>query len=80
MNVSRVMVAGGSTMTKPDFGTMTRAELRAYVLAHRDDDAIEALIRQGNSNSPTYAFPQTEEDLKEMDEILRQKLKNISSS
>lgn len=81
MNVSRVIVAGGSTMTKPDFGTMTRAELRAYVLAHRDDDdAIEALIRGGNSNSPTYAFPQTEEDLKAMDEILRQKLKNTPSS
>jgi hypothetical protein len=62
-------------MTKPDFSQMTRQELRAYVLAHReDDDAIEALIHRGNPNSPTYPFPQTNEDLKAMEEILRRKL------
>ncbi len=62
-------------MTKPDFSRMTRQELRAYVLAHREDDeAIEFLIRLGNPNSPKYRFPQTDEDLKEMEEILRKKL------
>ncbi|BAZ52798.1 hypothetical protein NIES4103_54630 [Nostoc sp. NIES-4103] len=62
-------------MTKPDFSKMTRQELRAYVLAHReDDDAIEALIKRGNPNSPKYPFPQTEEDLREMEEILKRKL------
>ncbi|MGF1600736.1 MAG: hypothetical protein ACFCU8_01740 [Thermosynechococcaceae cyanobacterium] len=45
-------------MTKHDFGKMTRQELRAYVLAHReDDDAIESLIKRGSSSSPTYPFP-----------------------
>lgn len=62
-------------MTKPDFSKMSRQELRAYVLAHRDDDeAIEALIRMGNPNSPVYPFPQTDEDLKVMEEILKKKL------
>ncbi|QSJ16207.1 hypothetical protein JYQ62_31360 [Nostoc sp. UHCC 0702] len=62
-------------MTKPDFSKMTRQELRAYVLAHReDDDAIEALIKRGNPNSIKYPFPQTEEDLREMEEILKRKL------
>ena len=62
-------------MTKPDFSKMTRRDLRAYVLAHRDDDeAIEALIKRGNSNSPKYRFPQTDEDLREMEELLRKKL------
>ena len=42
------MDSGGLTMTKLDFNQMSRQELRAYVLAHRDDDeAIEALIRRG---------------------------------
>jgi hypothetical protein len=69
------MVNGGLTMTKPDFSKMNRQELRAYVLAHReDDDAIEALIKRGNPNSPKYPFPQTNEDLREMEEILRRKL------
>lgn len=54
---------------------MSRQELRAYILAHRDDDeAIETLIIMGNPNSPVYPFPQTDEDLKEMEEILKKKL------
>lgn len=62
-------------MTKPDFSKMSRKELRAYVLAHREDDeAIEALIERGSPNSPIYPFPQTNEDLKEMEEILKRKL------
>lgn len=69
------MVAGGLMMTKPDFSRMTRQELRAYILAHRDDDdAIEALIKRGDPNSPTYPFPQTDEDLREMEEILKRRL------
>jgi hypothetical protein len=61
-------------MTKPDFSKMSRQDLRAYILAHREDEAIEALIRRGNPNSPTYPFPQTDEDLREMEEILKRKL------
>jgi hypothetical protein len=68
-------------MTKPNFSQMSRQELRSYVLAHReDDDAIEALIRRRNPNSPTYKFPQTEADIKEMEEILKQRLKRDQGS
>jgi len=60
---------------KPNFSKMTPQELRAYVLAHREDDeAIETLIKRGNPNSPRYRFPQTDEDLREMEELLRRKL------
>lgn len=62
-------------MMKPDFSQMTRQDLRAYVLAHRDDDdAIEALIERRNPNSPKYRFPKTDEDLTEMARILKKKL------
>ena len=62
-------------MMKPDFSSMTRQELRAYILTHREDDeAIEALIKRGNPNSPKYPFPQTDEDLQKMAEILKKKL------
>jgi hypothetical protein len=68
-------------MTKPNFSSMTRKELRDYILEHRDDDdAIEALINRGNPNSPIYRFPQTEEDLQEMDAILKQKLNSSESA
>jgi hypothetical protein len=64
-------------MNKPDFSQMSRPELRAYILAHRDDDdAIEALIRMGNPDSPVYPFPQTDEDLKAMEEILQRRLRS----
>jgi hypothetical protein len=46
-------------------------------LAHReDDDAIEALIRLSDPNSPTYPFSETEADLEAMAAILQQKLGN----
>lgn len=66
-------------MMKPDFSKMTRQELRAYILANReDDDAIPALIKRGNPNSPKFPFPKTEADLKEMQEVLRDKLSHKS--
>lgn len=64
-------------MMKPNFSQMTRQELRAYVLAHReDDDAIAALIQRSNPDSPKNPFPQTAEDFAAMEEIFRQKLNN----
>jgi hypothetical protein len=72
------MVNGDLIMMKPNFDTLTRQQIREYVLQHReDDDAIEALINKGNPNSPTYKFPQTDEDLREMEAILKQKLEGI---
>jgi hypothetical protein len=69
------MANGALTMMKPDFSQMTRQDLRAYVLAHRDDDdAIEALIERRNPNSPKYRFPKNDEDLTEMEKILKRKL------
>jgi N-acyl-D-aspartate/D-glutamate deacylase len=69
------MVNGALTMMKPNFSQMTHQDLRAYVLDHRDDDdAIEALIKRRNPNSPKYRFPKTDEDLTEMEKILKEKL------
>ncbi|MBW4665382.1 MAG: hypothetical protein KME01_14475 [Chroococcus sp. CMT-3BRIN-NPC107] len=60
---------------KPNFSKMTRQELRHYILANREDDeAIEALINKGNPHSLKYPFPKTEDDFREMEEILKRKL------
>lgn len=75
------MVDKGLTMMKPNFNTMTRQELRAYILTHRDDDeAIEILIKMGNSNGSKYPYPQTDEDFRQMEEILKRKLDNMRGS
>lgn len=63
-------------MMKPDFSKMTRQELRAYALENREDnDVIEVLIKTANSNGEWYPYPQTDEDLEKMHEILKNYLK-----
>ena len=63
---------------KPNFSKMTCQELRAYILANREDDeAIAALINRGNPNRPKFSFPKTDSHLKEMQEILRDKLSHL---
>jgi len=71
------MVNGGLSMMKPNFKKMTRKDLREYVLKHREDDeAIAALIRRSNTESPKFPFPKTDDDLKEMQVLLHKKLNN----
>jgi hypothetical protein len=66
---------GVSFMNKPNFSEMTRKELRAYALAHRDDDdVITELIRSANPNCPIYPYPKTEADIQQMSEIFRRKI------
>jgi hypothetical protein len=67
-------------MNKPDFSKMTRRELRAYALAHRDDEeVITALLTRANPNRPIYAYPETEEDLAKMEELFRRKIAGDNS-
>lgn len=51
---------------KPNFEKMSKAELKAYVLAHRDDDeAIRALFSRRTPDSEATIYPSmfTEEGL-----------------
>lgn len=51
---------------KPNFEKMSKAELKAYVLAHRDDDeAIHALFSRRTPDSEATIYPSmfTEEGL-----------------
>ncbi|MBW4442553.1 MAG: hypothetical protein KME10_15235 [Plectolyngbya sp. WJT66-NPBG17] len=58
-------------MTKQDFKAMSKDDLRAYVLAHRDDDdAIRELFSRRSPNPVIY----TTNDPEEIREILRKKI------
>jgi hypothetical protein len=60
---------------KPDFEAMTKAELRAYVLEHREDEeALRSLMSRRNPNAVQYNFPDTPEGRKQRENILRQKI------
>ena len=64
----------------PNFKEMTTKELRAYVIAHRQDDAaIDEYRNRLKPSSPEYSFPFTPEGLKQGEDVLRQKIAEIES-
>jgi hypothetical protein len=63
---------------KADFNVMTKSELHAYVLEHREDtEAFEALADRIYAN-PNPQWYQPEETGKIVDLIQASKLKNIN--
>ena len=49
---------------KPDFAKMTTADLRAYVLAHRDDqEALHVYLDKLHAENPNPRVYQPEEDV-----------------
>lgn len=51
---------------KPDFTTMTKTQLRAYVLAHRDDEeALQAYVDKLHAESPNSRVYKAEDDVTE---------------
>jgi hypothetical protein len=69
------MVSGGLQMNKPDFSKMTRKQLRAYALVHREDDAVfTELIKRVERSGTSYPCPKTEADFEEMKRILHRRL------
>jgi hypothetical protein len=63
---------------KPDFDVMTKAELRAYVLEHREDtEAFEALADRIYAN-PNPQWYQPEETEKIVDLVQASKQRNLN--
>ncbi len=59
-------------MTKPNFEAMSKEELRAYVLANREDDeAIRELFSRRDPNATWYSSDLSPE---ETQEIVRRKI------
>jgi hypothetical protein len=67
---------------KPNFEQMSRAELKAYVLAHRDDDqAFQVLLKRRNPDDTAtwYPPPLDEEGVRIMEEAFRKKIQEIEN-
>lgn len=59
---------------KPNYDEMTKAELRVYILEHRDDlDAIEVFFARRSLDSEATLFPppRTEEEWQQQLKIVR---------
>ncbi|MEA5534909.1 DUF6887 family protein [Crocosphaera sp. XPORK-15E] len=64
----------------PNFKTMNKAELRAYVLQNREDkEAFYALMDRLKTNptTKTYPCPNTPENLEVMKQAIREKLEKL---
>ncbi len=65
---------------KPDFDTMSKAELRTYVLAHRNDqEAFYKLVdrfKADSKNQPRHPFPKSLEDVAKVQELIQEQIRN----
>ncbi len=68
---------------KIDFNTMTKAELRAYLVEHPNDQtAFYAFVDRftAEASSPKYSMAQSPEEIKEVDNLIQQKLTQSKSN
>ena len=62
---------------KPNFETMNKAQLRAYVLEHREDhEALRALMSRRDPNAVKYNFPNTEEGREQTKAVIKRKIED----
>ncbi len=60
---------------KPKFETMNKAQLRSYVLEHREDqEALRALMSRRDPNGVRYNFPNTEEGREQTKKVIKRKI------
>jgi hypothetical protein len=67
----------------PDFDTMTKGELRAYVIAHPDDrSAFRMFVDRftAEASSETFNIPNSNADVKEVEILIQQKLAQLKTS
>lgn len=68
---------------KSDFSTMTRGELRAYVIAHPDNKAaFHTFVDRftSESSSETFDIPKTKAEVKEVEILIKRKLEQLKTS
>jgi hypothetical protein len=64
-------------MSKHDFSSMTKIELRTYVIAHPEDKtAFHAFVDRFTSeaSTETYDIPKSNAEVEEVEILIRQKL------
>jgi hypothetical protein len=68
---------------KVDFSTMTKAEIRAYLLKHpKDKSTFQAFVDRYTSeaSSTTYSMAESPEEVQEIEHLIRQKITESKSN
>ena len=66
-----------------DFSSMTKKELRTYVIAHPNDKvAFHAFVDRFTSQAPsqTYDIPKSNTEVEQVEILIRQKLEQLKMS
>lgn len=69
-------------MIKPDFSSMTKTEIRAYVIAHPNDKAaFHAFVDRFTceASSETFDLPKSNAEVEEVEILIRQKLEQLKT-
>lgn len=67
-------------MNKPNFKEMSRADLRAYIVATHDEEAIQELfVNRRDPNAKKYPAPLDEESIRIGEEAIREKIRSLAS-
>jgi hypothetical protein len=64
-----------------DFNTMTKNELRAYLIKHPDDQTAFYIFVDrftSEASSKTFAMAESPEAIKEVDNLIQQRLKQVN--
>ncbi|ACK65518.1 conserved hypothetical protein [Rippkaea orientalis PCC 8801] len=67
-------------MMQPNFSTMTKRELRAYVVAHPDDQAaFHAFVDRftAEASPETFDIPKSNAEVEEVERLIKQKLEQL---
>lgn len=66
-----------------DLSTMTKSELRAYVISHPDDvTAFHLFVDRftADASSETFDIPNSNNEIEEVNILIRQKLEQLKAS
>jgi hypothetical protein len=67
---------------KPDFTTMSKRELRSYVITHPDNkNAFHAFVDRftANASPETFDIPNSKNEVKQVEILIKQKLEQIKT-
>jgi hypothetical protein len=68
---------------QPNFSTLTRSELRAYVIAHPDDKAaFHAFVDRftAEASPETFDIPKSNDEVEEVERLIKQKLEQLRTN
>ncbi|MDS3862101.1 hypothetical protein RIF25_14960 [Thermosynechococcaceae cyanobacterium BACA0444] len=70
-------------MIQPNFSTMSKRDLRAYVIAHPDDKAaFHTFVDRftAEASPETFDIPKLSSEVEQVERLIQQKLKQLRAS